>query len=205
MKSTVKTAIIVLAAGASHRMVGRNKLLADLDGKPMIRHVAETAVASIAMSVIVVTGCEAERIERELGELSLSFTHNPDFAKGMSTSLQSGLAALDDQIEAVLIMLGDMPEVSTELLDLLMEQFEKTDACKICLPVSQGKRGNPVLLPRWLFSELALVEGDKGARGVIAAHADEVVEVHIDSPAIHHDIDTFADLETIRQHRAREE
>lgn len=204
MKSANNVAIIILAAGMSARMGNVNKLLLEFGGTSMIRHVVEMALASRAANVMVVIGNEFERIEKALRGLPLSFIRNPNFSQGMSTSLRAGLAGLDENVAAAVIVLGDMPDVPVEVVNALINRFEETGCRKICVPVSGGNRGNPVLLPRWLFSELRSLKGDKGARQVITSHSDEVIEVQIDSSAIHRDVDIPANIEAMWKAKAQE-
>ncbi|MCP4935732.1 MAG: nucleotidyltransferase family protein [bacterium] len=204
MKSANNVAIVILAAGMSARMENVNKLLLESGGKPMIRHVAEMALAGRTANVTVVTGHESELIEKALRGLQISFNNNPNFSQGMSTSLQAGLAGLDDNLAGAVILLGDMPDVPVEVVNALINRFEETGCRKICVPVSGGNRGNPVLLPRWLFSKLRSLKGDKGARQVIASHGDEVIEVQINSSAVHRDIDTPADIDAVWRAQAQE-
>src|SRR3954470_21871671 len=114
-----KIGAVILAAGRASRF-GRNKLLEPLAGKPMLRHVAEAALASAADPVIVVTGNEAQKIRDMLSPLPLCFCENPDFAMGLSVSLKCGVKALPADCDGVLVLLGDMPGVDTALMDTMI-------------------------------------------------------------------------------------
>ena len=109
-----RIAALVLAAGRSTRMGGPNKLLAEIDGRPLVRIAAEQALASRASPVIVVTGHQRERVERALAGLPVTFVHNPDFAEGLSTSLKAGIAAVPAEADGAIVCLGDMPQVSAD-------------------------------------------------------------------------------------------
>src|SRR5436309_1792033 len=114
---------LVLAAGRSTRMGGPNKLLEEINGKPLVRHVVDHLIASRARPLIVVTGHQKERVERALAGLPVTFVHNPDFADGLSTSLKAGIAAVAaDAADAdgAIVCLGDMPQVSAALIDRLI-------------------------------------------------------------------------------------
>jgi molybdenum cofactor cytidylyltransferase len=183
-------AALVLAAGQSRRMGTLNKLLIGIDGKPMVRHVAEAAQASQARPLIVVTGHEREKVEAALAGLPAKLVFNPDYAQGLSTSLKCGLAALPAEAEGVVVCLGDMPRVTGAEMDRLIAAFNPIEGRAICIPTRRGKRGNPVLLARSLFPELAGVSGDVGARDLVAAHPELVAEVEMEGDGILTDIDT---------------
>lgn len=190
----MRFAAIVLAAGRASRM-GENKLVADLAGKAIVRRAAEAAVASKASPVIVVTGHERERVEAKLAGLGVVVVHNPQYAEGMSTSLKAGLASLPPGVEAVAILLGDMPEVEGGLIDRLVAALE--GGKQIAIPVRDGRQGNPVVLARPLFAELGEITGDHGAKSVIAAHRALVAQVPADSRAFT-DVDTPDALAALR-------
>src|SRR5205085_4422834 len=103
-----RVAAIVLAAGRSTRMGGPNKLLAEIKGKPLVRIAAETALASRAAPVIVVTGHERERVEKALAGLNVRLVHNPDFAQGLSTSLKAGIAAVPAHADWFVVCLAEV-------------------------------------------------------------------------------------------------
>ncbi|MGD9507984.1 MAG: NTP transferase domain-containing protein [Geminicoccaceae bacterium] len=185
-----KAAAIILAAGQSRRMSGPNKLLLPVDGKPMVRHVVEAAIASRAAPVVVVVGHQQHEIRQALRGLKVVFAANPDFAAGLSTSLRAGLGALPETAAGALVCLGDMPLVGSALLDRLITAFDPVEGRGIVVPTWRGKRGNPVLWARAFFAEMQAVSGDVGARHLIGEHVDAVVEVEMDSDAALVDIDT---------------
>jgi len=187
-------AAIVLAAGRAARM-GDNKLLAELAGKPLVRHAAEAACASAARPVVVVTGHDAERVRAALAGLDVTFVHNPDHATGMASSLRAGIAAIPDAAGA-LICLGDMPRVTPAHIGAIIAALDDDGA--IVVPTCDRKRGNPVLLGRRHFAEVAALEGDVGARALIERNAAAVRWLALDDPAILLDVDTPAALATIR-------
>jgi molybdenum cofactor cytidylyltransferase len=194
----LRAAALVLAAGRGTRMGGENKLAADLRGKPVVRYVAEAALASRTRPVIVVTGHEPERTRAALSGLDLFFVHNPDFAAGLSTSLKAGLGAVPGDADAVAVLLGDMPEVSAALLDRLIGALDPARGALIAVPTRDGKRGNPVVWSRRFFDELARLEGDVGARHLIGQSGEAVVEVPVDDDAAFLDIDTPEALASAR-------
>jgi len=116
-------AAIILAAGRSTRMGGPNKLLAELGGKTLVRIVTEQALASKAQGVIVVTGHQAEQVEKALQGLKVRFVRNPDFAEGLASSVKAGVAAVPENADGAVICLGDMPLISAHLIDRLIESL----------------------------------------------------------------------------------
>ena len=189
---------LVLAAGRSTRMGGPNKLLEEINGKPLVRIVAEQALASRASPVIVVTGHQRERVERVLAGLPVTVVHNPDFADGLSTSLKAGIKAVPPDADGAIVTLGDMPQVSAKLIDRLIAAFDPERGALVVIPTIDGKRGNPVLWARRFFSDLLAVEGDIGARHLIAGYAEAVAEVAIEDAAALTDIDTPEALIAVR-------
>lgn len=183
-------AALVLAGGQSRRMGGPNKLLAEVAGKPMVRHVVEAAIASRADPVLVVLGHQQHEVRQALRGLKVRFAHNPDFALGLSTSLKAGLAALPGEAAGAVVCLGDMPGVTTALIDRLIAAFDPIEGRAIVVPTRHGKRGNPVLWARAFFAEMQAVSGDVGARHLIGEHAGSVVEIEADSDGPLQDIDT---------------
>jgi molybdenum cofactor cytidylyltransferase len=181
---------LVLAAGRSTHMGGPNKLLATLDGKPMVRHVAEAALGAGLDRVVVVTGHQGERVRAALDGLGLGFVDNPDFAEGLSTSLKAGLAALPEEIDAAIVLLGDMPRVTAGLVARLADSFNPAGGRHVVVPVAEGRRGNPVLWGRRFFAELARVTGDQGGRTVLLDYPEAVIEVPVGETSVHLDLDT---------------
>ncbi|MGH6988446.1 MAG: NTP transferase domain-containing protein [Stellaceae bacterium] len=196
-----RIAALILAAGQSTRMGTLNKLTIEVGGKPMVRHAAEAALGSKARPVTVVTGHEREAVEAALSGLDVAFVHNPDYAQGLSTSMKTGLAALAATADGAVMLLGDMPRVAATEIDRLIAAFNPTEGRAIVVPARKGKRGNPVLLGRQVFHELARVEGDRGAREVIAAHDDLVAEIDVAGDGILTDIDTPQALAKLRAAR----
>lgn len=186
-----RIAALVLAAGMSRRMGTTNKLLAKVDGVPMVIRAVDAALSSKAGPVIVVTGHEAEQVQGALGrKRKITRVHNSDYAQGLSTSLARGLASVPAECDGVLICLGDMPRIRAAHLDRLIDAFNPTEGRAICVPTYQGKRGNPVLFARRFFSEMAAVSGDVGARHLIGEHGDLVVEIEMGDAGVLLDVDS---------------
>ncbi len=184
-----RVGIVLLAAGRSSRMGGPNKLMAMFGDQPLIRRIAERAAASHAAGTVVVTGHEAERIETVLDGMDVKFARNPDFATGLASSLKAGIAALPTDVAGALIVLGDMPGVTTADLDRMIEAFKAAGGRSIVRATHEGRRGNPVLLPRSLFPAVAALQGDTGARHIVEAEGADAVDVEIGAGAAL-DVDT---------------
>ena len=182
----------MLAAGRATRFgagPGESKVLAELAGKPLVRNVAVLALASQAVTTIVVTGQAAERVAAVLADLPVALVHNPDYASGMASSLKVGIAALSPDIDGALILLADMPRVAVVTLDALIATFVATEPAPAAVaPVHAGHEGNPALLGRDLFSDVARLEGDAGARRLFAGRS--IIACPVDDPGILFDIDT---------------
>jgi len=183
-------AAVILAAGRSTRMGGPNKLLAEIGGRPLVRIAVEEALASRARPVIVVTGHQREQVEAALQGLDVRRVHNPNFADGLSTSVKTGLAAVPPEADGAVVCLGDMPQVRAPLIDKLIAAFDPERIALVVIPTIDGKRGNPVIWSRRFFPELMALEGDVGARNMIARYAEAVVEVPLTDTAALIDVDT---------------
>lgn len=185
-------AVVILAAGKSSRMGegGAHKLLAEFDGEPLVRRAAKTALATNAAPVVVVTGHRQSEIVAALSGLDVTAIENPDYASGMASSLVSGFSAAPARsADGVLVMLADMPGVTTGDLNLLIAAFRSASGRAIVRAVSLGKRGNPVILPRLLGDAVMRLEGDVGARHIIETSGLPVIDVDI-GEAAHLDVDT---------------
>jgi molybdenum cofactor cytidylyltransferase len=191
-----RVAAVVLAAGQSSRM-GSNKLLAEIGGQPMIRRTV-AAMRQAADVTVVVTGRDAEAIGQALDGLPVTLVHNAGFAQGMATSLRAGIEALPPDTDVAVIALGDMPLVGPEVVRRLIAAYSPVEHRSVCVPVFKGERGNPVLWGRQHFEALKGMTGDRGARVLFEALADEIVEVAMADEAVLLDADTPEALESLR-------
>ena len=194
---------VVLAAGASTRF-GQPKQLLDWDGVPLLVHVAGVAVAAGLKPVIIVLGYQAESMCTALDAaaegqslVSIQTVMNWRWEQGMSTSVQTGLAALPPEMEAAIFLQCDQPLITPDLLQALIARFEETNA-PVIHPTHAGQRGTPVLFSRRLFAELAAITGDEGGRGLISRYARDVATVKVTDPHVLADIDTPDDYERLR-------
>ena len=189
---------VVLAAGQSERYGSENKLLQPLAGDPLVVHAVRTAVAAPLDGVTVVLGYEAhivrETIESAAGDWSgagdtaIDFRQNDAFREGQSTSLACGVAAAAErEADAVLVLLGDMPDVSVETVGLLVDSYARTTHDALAAAFD-GARGNPVLFDSLHFDALRDVEGDTGGREILLETADAIA-VETGDPGVLRDVD----------------
>ncbi|MCR6727743.1 nucleotidyltransferase family protein [Agrobacterium fabrum] len=188
MKANVE--IVLLAAGRATRMGpnGGHKLLAIFDGVPLVRRSTLIANNSNAASVIVVVGHRQDDIREVLMDLPVTIVANANYAAGMASSLATGVGAAGGT-GGVLVMLADMPAVSKDDLNRLIAAFHDTNGELIIRAVSGGTRGNPVILPQSLKDAVLHLKGDVGARQLIEASGQKVIEVEIGDAALI-DVDT---------------
>jgi molybdenum cofactor cytidylyltransferase len=187
---------LILAAGSSTRL-GRPKQLLDWGGRPLVRAAAATALSARLDPVLVVVGAARAEVESALADLPLRIVANPDYNAGQSTSLRAGIAALGADSDAVVVLLGDQPFVSAAIVERLVAEW-RASAAPIVAPVYAGQRGNPVLFARAVFPELLAIQGDQGARAVLAADPARVRLVAFDDARPLADIDTLEEYQRLR-------
>jgi molybdenum cofactor cytidylyltransferase len=187
---------ILLAAGGSTRY-GQPKLLLPWKGNPLIHHIAEIAALSGLEGLFVVVGAETDKIYRALEDIPCCFIENPQWKDGLSSSVKSGIKALDDKYSACMFLLGDQPFVSVELIDQLIDLYQRQGR-PITAPRAEGKRTNPVIFDRAVFPDLLLVEGDKGGRELFSKYPTAWLEWS--NTNLLKDIDTPQDyLDSLKQ------
>ncbi len=193
---------ILLAAGQSTRMGGRNKLLEPVGGQPMIRRVAETVRSAGIRRLVIVTGHQAGRVSDALSGLDCAFADNPDYPSGMGSSVAAGArAAFDatDPPDAAIVCLGDMPDIEPAMLDALIANYDPRAGRTIVAAASGGQRGHPVLWDRRFADDLASLGGDTGGRDILQEHAGQVVTVEMDDEAVLRDLDTPEAFDAYRE------
>lgn len=181
---------VLLAAGGATRF-GSQKLLAPFRGTPLVRHGAN-ALAQSTDGVVVVVGSEANAVRAALAGSPVQFVENPGWARGLSSSLHCGIAALPADAEAVVVALGDQPLMDPRIVTAVIERW-RTAGRAIVAARYNGVQGHPVLFHRSVFPELLAVHGDSGARSVIARSAERTDYVDSVEPAPP-DVDTPEDL-----------
>ncbi len=178
---------VVLAAGGSSRM-GRPKMLVDLGGTPLVRHAVDAVFASRADEIVVVTGAASREVEAALDDSRIVFAHNPDWESGIAGSIRSGVLAANES-HAALVVLGDQPMVTGEILDALIDRFHEGHATVAC-EYEDGTLGPPALFGASPRASLLSLAGDQGAR--ILLRASSPARVPFPGGAL--DVDTPADL-----------
>lgn len=194
-----RVAAVVLAAGMSRRMGGPNKLLAPIDGVPMVARVVDAFLSSRADPVLVVLGHQAGEVRAALSGRDVRFVENPQYEEGLGASLRAGIEALDETVDGALVALGDMPWIRSDHIHRLITAFDPSGPATIVVPVHDRKRGHPVLWSARHFAEMRKLGGDVGARGLLERHADAVRAVPIDDAAVHRDVDTPEMLASARR------
>jgi molybdenum cofactor cytidylyltransferase len=185
----MRVAAIVLAAGQSRRM-GFPKALLPIGQQTFLGRVIDTLSASRIADVYVVLGCDHERILAAVDVRPARVVLNPDWPQGQLSSLLAGLrAAAADRYDAIVMALVDHPLIDIDTVNGILAAFEQTGRA-IVLPVHDGRRGHPVLFAARLVPELLAAPADQGARAVVRAHAQEILEVRSPAPGILADIDT---------------
>jgi molybdenum cofactor cytidylyltransferase len=184
---------IILAAGSSSRMPGSQKLLMDLDGTPMVRHVIEAASDGGCHQTVVVY---SDNDVKEAVDGRVETVHNPEAKTGMASSLKVGLRAMRPEIEAVVVMLGDQPLVGARTIAALLRSWRR-EGSRPAVAVAQDEGGwsPPVVLSRELWDEVLALKGDAGARQILQGRP-ELVDV-VPAPGRPDDIDTPDDYAKI--------
>jgi xanthine dehydrogenase accessory factor len=181
---------IVLAAGQATRF-GRCKQLALIGDKPLLQHTLDHIGQSRVDDIVVVLGAHADEIQQKIRLGETRVVLNPDYAEGMSTSLQAGLRALRPGTKAALIVLGDQPFVAAPTIDALIDEYLRTRP-SVVVPTYNGFRGNPVLIDQSLFPEMMEIRGDIGCRAIFGDHS--VTKVAVTDRGVVQDIDTPEDI-----------
>ena len=187
----------ILAAGGSSRMGDENKLLLPFNGDLVINRICLTVLNSGLKPVIVVTGFQHKAVEKALPELIDQIAYNPNWEQGMAGSIYTGMSLLPDTVDGNMIVLGDMPLLTTHTLNRLIEQFCVHEGKQIIYPVYSGQQANPVIFPRKYFSEILSSTGDRGCKKVLKQYPDDAIGISIDSEEVILDCDNKDDYYSI--------
>ena len=194
-RGDARVGVLLLAAGSSTRM-GKNKMLMEIDGETVLRRAATTAVAAGLDPVVVVTGHEREHAEAQIDGLGCRTVFNADHETGIHTSVRTGIDALPDGVDAVVIMLADMPLVNAHMLRDLIAAYRGSDAPLVISRYGGEIPAPPMLYDRTLFGELRVMQRRCG-REVVRRHRDEVQALEWPIEALA-DIDTPDDFASVR-------
>jgi molybdenum cofactor cytidylyltransferase len=171
--------------------MGQAKQLLPLGGSTVLAQTIENVRSAAVDEIVLVLGSSAEAIRRQLSQPLLQGVKvvvNQAYGQGMASSLHEGLSASDPHSNAALIILGDQPFVRPQTLDQIVNEYRRSGA-QIVVPLYQGKRGNPVLLDRSVFSEAMALKGDVGCRAIFARHLGGIVNVEVEDIGVLLDID----------------
>ncbi|HOP46845.1 MAG TPA: nucleotidyltransferase family protein [Desulfobacteraceae bacterium] len=192
-----KVAGLVLAAGESNRM-GQPKQLLPIDGGIMIERVLNAALDSDLDKVVLVLGYQAQRIKQSIKHIlinpKLKVVLNRAFKTGMSSSIISGLAEIEENYDHVMILLADMPYINSELINLLLNRYLSSSLPLGAISI-KGKRSHPVILSSQFYNELHKLKGDVGARSLFRKHSNQIFLVEPEGDYQAKDIDTLEDYD----------
>lgn len=186
---------LILGAGASQRF-GPPKQLLPFGGVTLLGWVVAQAERAAGLDeLVVVLGRAAQQIRQTVAFGSAKVVENPVFEEGCSSSYRAGIAALNPQSEAIMIILGDQPGVRPQLIDRVAAEWRQGEA-KIALCSYQGRKGHPMIFARPLFDQLVGLQGDKAAWKLVDANPELVQEIQFDLP-FPEDINTQRDFERV--------
>ena len=189
----MKIAGLILAAGGSSRMGDENKLMMPFQGKPMLNHVVNASLNSNLTQTFVVVGHQSSEIKNLVQSDDIQCVENEQWETGMASSIVAGISQLK-QFDGFLILLGDMPLVTPELIN---EIIVHSSADKIVIPIKDGLHGNPVFFGSKFRDELLTLYGDSGAKKVIQNNLSSMIKIKIQSNTIFKDYDTKESLEPV--------
>ncbi|MEH6475222.1 MAG: nucleotidyltransferase family protein [Sneathiella sp.] len=190
---SAKIDVILLAAGNSSRMGSENKLLMRHGRSTLIRHTAQQIINAKIGDLTVVTGFEADQVQRELQGLNLKFCHNLDHDTGQMSSVKAGSQVINPMSKGMMVALSDMPYLKPLDYRNIVRHFVANEGQKITVPFYGEERGNPIVIPAALISEIACGSLNAGCRKLVQNHPDKVIQVKFENSAYVSDIDTPAD------------
>ena len=188
---------LILGAGASQRL-GPPKQLLPFRGTTLLGWVVDQALRADALDeVVVVLGRATDEIRERIDFGAAQVVENPVFSEGCSSSYRAGIAALNAQSEAIMIILGDQPGITPEIINSLAEQWRNEEA-PIALCSYRGRKGHPMIFAQSMFEQLKDLHGDKAAWKLVDANANLVQEIPLDLP-FPDNINTADDFERLAQ------
>ncbi|MBS0232620.1 MAG: nucleotidyltransferase family protein [Proteobacteria bacterium] len=188
-------AAVILAAGRSSRFKDGHKLLAEIDGTPIVRHVCTALAASNVDEIILVTAGADDFIAKAAGTGRWRTVENPNARDGLSTSLRTGLENISPEADGILVALADMPGIEPALVNALISAFTAAETAIVFPASKEGRRGHPVIWPKSLFGALSSMTGDTGGKTILADHKNLWRAVPCENKGAFADIDTRADFE----------
>ncbi len=194
-----KVAALVLAAGLSSRM-GQPKLLLDWGGKSVLQTVLHSLHTAGIEEIYTVIGANRELIEQNILDLSfpVKTVFNPDYSNGeMSDSIKVGIRSLPQDIDAVLIVLGDQPQIEVDVIRIILDAYRRTDA-KIVVPSYRYRRGHPWLIERSCWKDLENLNSAFTMREFLREHQNEIHYIEVNTPSVLQDLDTPQDYQKLK-------
>ncbi len=192
-------AALILSAGQSKRMGKDNKLLLSYGDETVISHICRQIKGAGIDRIFAVTGHQKDDIEKEVSRHDVICFHNDLYEEGMSTSVKLGVSSLPKDVDAVVILLGDMPQITSDILRKIIDAYDPFEGRSIIVPHHKGKRGNPILWDRGFFNDFERLNGDMGAKMLLNEYSEYSVEVDVDSNGIFLDIDTLEAYQRLKQ------
>lgn len=199
-----KVSAIILAAGQGTR-IGKQKMLLPWGKATILEHVIDNVLLSGVSEVVVVLGYKADEMRSRLepnlaanpGRSKVKIITNPSFMEGISSSLVRGVEELAKDSDAIMVVLGDQPQIGPDIMRKVITAFAANNK-GIAVPSFKGQRGHPVIMDFKFKPEILVLKGDIGAREVVKFHPEDILEVDISSQEIIRDIDTWSDYEEIK-------
>jgi len=180
---------ILLAAGQSKRMDGKNKLTKEIHGVPLIKHSVRNILASSIDELIIVLGHQKEIVKKLVdNNEKIKCVFNKEFESGMASSIKTGLNNLSKKTEAFFICLGDMPMVNHNIYDQLIKSRNQKD---ILVPTYKGRQGNPVLFDKLMKEKIMNITGDVGAKTILELNKDKILNIETNDQSITKNFNTL--------------
>lgn len=197
MREFMRISAILLGAGESRRF-GLNKLRLPWGKKTVLEKCLHTLIRSKVDEVVLVLNEKMGEGKDGFRQRKVKIVFNPDYRKGMSTSIHYGLRAIHPKTQGVLIALADQPNLKTSTINALLRHFQEGGK-GILIPSYFGRRGHPVLFHRRYFQDLLKLKGDVGGRSIIKKNEEDVKTVPTTSKGVIQDIDTWKDYENLKE------
>lgn len=199
MKSELRVAGVILAAGESKRM-GRSKVSLPYQNGTILEAVITPARRSSLSPVVIVLGHGADEIQAAVDFDNVEVVVNKDFRQGQSSSLKAGLGKVPDTSQGVMFLLGDQPRITLVMIEKLVDSFNPNKDLLV-VPTCRGRRGNPVIVHSALFSRIMQLEGDVGARPLLLEFSRQIHWVELADDQLFLDVDTPADYQRLLKTR----
>lgn len=196
-KNQASVAAVILAAGQSKR-IGKNKLLADIDGEPLALKAIRAAIVSKASPVFVVTGYQADALEVELENLDINIVYNPNYRTGIKTSIDIGLKSVPDFCDGALLLPADMPNVTPELLNKMIAKIKKKTEKQLIVADKNGIKSNPVIWSKALYDKADLAAENADVRPIFMEHSDYTTSVKASDDELL-DVNFQSDLDRVQK------